>query len=107
MEQNNSSSARRAFPERTSVPPADIFETKEGIELLLDLPGVKDEGLDINFEKNTLSITAKVFAAAKEGYQLGHGERPADVFKRSFALSKDLNVDKAEASLKDGVLKIS
>jgi HSP20 family molecular chaperone IbpA len=84
----------------------DIFEDEIGITLMADLPGVTKEGLDIQLDKETLSIDGKVQIDMPETMQAVYADVNVTRYQRSFALSSELDGDKVEASLKDGVLSL-
>jgi HSP20 family protein len=87
-------------------PPADIFEDSDGITLRLDMPGVAKERLNIQTDKNSLTIDGEVQIAMAEGMEALYAEVHSTHYRRSFTLSGELESDKAEANLKDGVLTL-
>jgi HSP20 family molecular chaperone IbpA len=93
-------------PRRTLSPAIDIFETDDAIVLLVNMPGVPEENVDITLEKNQLSIRGKVDHEAPEGYKAVYGEYAVGDYKRSFSLSDEVNRDEIEATLKHGVLRL-
>ena len=102
--QRNEASAARA---QTALrPPTDIFEDGDGITLRLDMPGVAKERLSIQTDKNTLTIDGDVQIAMPEGMEALYAEVHSTHYRRSFTLSGELESDKAEANLKDGVLTL-
>jgi HSP20 family molecular chaperone IbpA len=97
---------RRELPQRSIRPDVDIFEDEMGITLMADLPGVKNDGLDIQVDKETLTIDGKAEIDMPEAMQALYADVRATRYQRSFSLSSELDGDKAEASLKDGVLSL-
>lgn len=97
---------RRERLQRSIRPDVDIFEDEIGITLMADLPGVTKEGLDIQLDKETLSIDGKVQIDMPETMQAVYADVNVTRYQRSFALSSELDGDKVEASLKDGVLSL-
>ena len=89
------------------VPPVDVFENESGITLLADLPGVSRERLGVRVEGETLTIEGTAQAEAPEGMELVHNEAPYAAYRRSFTLSRELDPSAIEATLKDGVLRLS
>jgi HSP20 family protein len=90
------------------VPRADILEGESEFMIVMDMPGVETEHLDINLEDQTLTVKADRAFAAQEGYQALRKELPSKVsFQRSFNLSKNVANDKIAAKLDGGVLKIT
>lgn len=91
---------------RTVVPRTDIYETEEALILFSDLPGVRQEDVDITLEKDVLILEGKVSDKAPEGYTLAYAEYAPRDYRRVFTLNAEVQRDKIEASLKDGVLKL-
>jgi len=88
------------------VPRADIFETDELVTVVADMPGVNETAIDITLEKNTLTIRGFVKPETHEGYTLSYAEYGVGDYERSFVLSNEIDREKIEASVKDGVLRL-
>ncbi|MBS1992337.1 MAG: Hsp20/alpha crystallin family protein [Cyanobacteria bacterium SZAS LIN-3] len=90
------------------APRADIFESKEQIVVLADMPGVNQNSLDITLERNVLTIhgVTQSRPAALDGYKLSYAEYGYGDFRRVFTLSSEIDRDGIEATVKDGVLKL-
>jgi HSP20 family protein len=82
------------------TPAVDVVEDDQKFELHADLPGVKQEDLDIQVEKDVLTIKGERKLERK-------GERVAGAFSRAFTLPKHVDVEKIAATLKDGVLTLT
>jgi HSP20 family molecular chaperone IbpA len=87
-------------------PPADVFEDANGITLLLDMPGVSKERLSVQTDKNTLTVEGDVQIAMQQGMEALYAEVHSTRYRRSFTLSGELEPDKTEANLKDGILTL-
>lgn len=87
-------------------PPADIFEDADGITLKLDMPGVSKERLNVQSDKNMLVVEGDVQITMPDGMEALYAEVHSTHYRRSFALSGELDAESAEASLKDGVLTV-
>ena len=74
---------------------------------MADLPGVREESVDIVLEKGVLTINGYVDPEVPEGFSLAHAEYQVGDFVRSFSLSNEINQDAIEATLKDGVLRVT
>lgn len=94
-------------PGRTYVPRADIYEKEDGILVLADLPGVDENSLDIILEKGVLTIDGQAVQTWPEGYNLAHYEYDVGNYHRAFKLSEEVDQDKIEATIKNGVLTLS
>ena len=82
------------------TPAVDVVEDDQKFELYADLPGVAQADLDIQVEKDVLTIKGERKLARK-------GERAFGAFSRAFTLPKHVDVEKIAASLKDGVLTLT
>jgi HSP20 family molecular chaperone IbpA len=87
-------------------PTVDIFEDEAGITVQADMPGVSRERLDIKVDQDTLSIEGKVEIAMPEGLEARHADIRSTHYQRSFTLSHELDGEKADATLRDGVLTL-
>lgn len=95
-------------PEALFQPAVDVQETKDGVVLFADLPGVERDQLDITLEKNILTLRARSAAPAPvEGASLIYGEYEPGTFERSFTVSAEVDRERIEAELKNGVLRLS
>ena len=97
----------RTRSRRTFVPRADIFETDKEIFVLADIPGANEKTVDITLEKNVLSITAFVEPTIPSGFEVAYAEYEEGDYQRSFRLSDEIDRDKIEAIVKDGVLRLN
>lgn len=97
---------REREPEIVLRPPADIFEDAEGITLQLDMPGVSKDRLEIQAEKSNLVIEGSAQIDMPQGMEALYAEVRSTLFRRSFTLSSELEAEKIDASLKDGVLTL-
>jgi HSP20 family molecular chaperone IbpA len=86
------------------APPVDIFENAEEYRVVADLPGVRQEDIDIELERGELVVFAKR-ELPREGEPLASG-RPDGVYRRVFRIPEDLDRNKIEASFDNGVLQI-
>lgn len=87
-------------------PAVDIHETADGITLLADMPGVSRERLNIEVDRETLTIEGNARIAMPEGMEPLYADVLATRYHRSFALSGELDTDAIRASLRDGVLSV-
>lgn len=89
------------------IPRTDIYETEDDIILLTDIPGISSDNLDIKLEKNVLTINGYNELENLEGYQLAFQEYEPGDYQRSFTLSNEIDQEKIEASVKNGVLRLT
>jgi HSP20 family molecular chaperone IbpA len=88
-------------------PLADILETDEGVTLMLEMPGVPADDVDITLEKRVLTIRGKVQPTNPEKLQLAYAEYGEGDFERSLTLSDDFDPEKINASVSHGVLTLT
>ena len=99
--------AERTRDRLAFVPRADIYETEEAIVVVADMPGVSENTLDITLEKGVLTLNGTVEPEAPEGYSLAYSEYRVGDYVRSFSLSDEIDQEAIEATLKDGVLRLT
>lgn len=88
------------------LPPTDIVENAEGIRLIADLPGVGKENLGVRVDGNTLTFEGEAKFEMPSGLESQYAEIRSAYYQRSFTLSRELDTNKIEAKLKDGVLNL-
>jgi len=96
----------RTRSRRTFVPRADIYETDKEIFVLADIPGANEKTVDITLEKNVLSINAYIEPAIPSGFEVAYAEYEEGDYQRSFRLSDEIDREKIEATVSDGVLRL-
>ena len=92
------------------MPEADVVETENHIQVLLELPGMKPEDIELSLENNVLTVSGEKQEERNEGdetrtYHLS--ERRWGRFSRSFVLPREVDPDKIEARFENGVLTIT
>ena len=87
--------AEAAKGECTYTPKADYYETENGFALEVELPGVKKEDMDIQVEKNIITVKATRVRSKDEKF----------TFERSFRLADDIDTENIKVSLENGILK--
>ena len=100
------STAVHQEPERMLRPPVDISEDAEGITLIADMPGVNSDRLDVHVDNDTLLIEGQAKIDMPEGMEPLYADVHATHYRRSFALSSELDTNDIEASLNNGVLSV-
>ena len=90
------------------TPRADVLESEKEFRIVMDLPGVQNDGLEINLENQALTVKATRAVAVPEGFDMRRHERSGDVqFSRSFKLGTAVDGDQISANLDSGVLQIN
>lgn len=86
--------------QRATVAPAvDIFENKEELLILADLPGVTKDNLSIQFDKGLLVLEGRL-------REFGPEEEAFD-YRRTFAIPQGIDAEKITANLQNGVLRVT
>jgi HSP20 family molecular chaperone IbpA len=106
MKRDNSESAARDGESAALVPPVDIVEDADGITLTADLPGVGKENLSVGIDGDTLTINGAVSLGEAKTLQSVYAEVRVAEYRRTFILSRDLDSQRIDASMKDGVLTL-
>jgi HSP20 family protein len=89
------------------VPPVDIYEDQQGIQLKLEVPGIEEKDLDIKVENNVLTISGERKFEKEQNEENFHRiERRYGSFTRSFTLPNTVDTDKITADYSNGVLNI-
>jgi HSP20 family molecular chaperone IbpA len=96
----------RTRSQRCFVPRADIYETEKEIIVLADVPGANEKTVDITLEKNVLTINAYIEPAIPGGFNVAYAEYEEGDYQRSFRLSDEIDRDKIEAVVSEGVLRL-
>jgi len=91
---------------RGVFPPTNVFSDKDGYIVRMEVPGVAPESLTIESHGRTLTISGKRETSAPEGASFHRHERNSGEFSRSLQLSSDLDLTKAEATCKHGMLTV-
>ncbi len=89
------------------VPPVDIYEDEHKVVLKLEVPGMKENELDIQLENNLLTIRGERKFEKEEKEENFHRiERRYGSFYRSFTVPNTVNPDSVKASYDAGVLRL-
>lgn len=89
------------------IPPVDIMEEKDRILLTAELPGFKENDIEIQMEGNVLTLRGeRKTEVEKEGRTFHRMERSYGQFVRSFTLPNNVDREKIKASFGDGLLQI-
>lgn len=91
----------------SSTPRVNIIENKDSWELSFALPGVSKEEININVEKEVLTISHNARESAVEEYIYNRREFDYNGFERSFNLPESVNTEKIKAKMDNGILTIN
>ncbi len=91
------------------IPPVDIKENKTGYAISAEIPGYKEDEINLYVENHVLTLEGKKEEKedkAEDGRKYLIKERVVRNFKRSFTLPEDADEEKVSATFKNGVLEI-
>ena len=95
----------RAQTERFVAPAASVTENSDGYTLMVEMPGVSKEGLEISIENNELTITGRRSLPSVEGTPL-HRESRSENYRRAFELDPSIDTGKISAKIEQGVVTL-
>ena len=93
-------------PHLLFTPPIDIYETPDGLVLYADLPGVTADSLDLQVQDKRLTLYGRVRQSTGAAVRVLHQEYQMGDFLRSFILSDDVDHERIQAKLNNGVLRV-
>jgi HSP20 family protein len=89
-----------------SYPNANMWETPDSIHVELEVPGLKPDQMDLSVVGNELTIKVEMPDAPEENVTYHRRERAVGSFARVLQLPAEVDADKVEAQMHDGVLEI-
>lgn len=90
---------------RPAVMPMDAWREGDAFFVEFDLPGIDQESLELDIERNVVTVRAERPAVDPNREMLA-AERPRGVFSRQLVLGENLDTDRIEASYQEGVLRL-
>ena len=97
---------RAGAPART-FPALNVWEQGDNLYAEAELPGLKNEDVEVSVVGNQLTIQGKRSTAADEGAAFHRRERGEGEFTRVVRLPVEINADKVQAAMRDGVLLVT
>ena len=98
--------SEQTTPAPALLPPVDVVEDRSGITLYADMPGVSKERLNAHVEGEVLVIEGEMGLEMPKDMEATHVEVNLPRYRRVFTLSKDLDPNRMQAELKNGVLRL-
>jgi HSP20 family molecular chaperone IbpA len=99
--------AEHTKPGYVFTPSVDIFETDQSITMLADMPGIDSANLTIDLRDNTLTIAGELPEPDGDEEEIIYKEYESGKFYRQFSLSNEIDQDKIDAKLNNGVLRLT
>jgi len=94
-------------PARTYLPTADIFETQDALQVILEMPGVEKTNVDVTVQDGVLKVEGRLDFSNYKNLQPLYTEYNVGHYARSFRLSNQIDVNRIGAELTDGVLTLT
>ena len=104
MKQQNEKKERQL---RTVRPRVDVYEDETQVTITADMPGITHETAGIDFNRGLLTISGTYDQPPTESYDLLWAEFEPVQYQREFQLSDHMDIEKARAVVKQGVLSIT
>jgi HSP20 family protein len=92
---------------RPAFMPMDAWRSGDVFHIEFDLPGVSTDTIDLDVERNVLTVRAERGQPSNDDAEMIAAERPRGVFSRQVILGDNLNLDAVEANYNDGVLHLT
>ena len=92
---------------RPAFMPMDAWRSGDVFHIEFDLPGVSTDTIDLDVERNVLTVRAERGQPSNDDAEMIAAERPRGVFSRQVILGDNLNLDAVEATYNDGVLHLT
>jgi len=97
----------RTRSRKVFLPKVDIYEARDSIVLIADMPGVDEKNVDITLEKNILTVNGVVEPPDFKGYSAAYAEYDVGDYQRAFTISDEVDRDRIDARVKNGVLHVT
>jgi len=92
--------------EKFYVPAVDIYETPEAVHVLAEMPGVSKEGVEVQLDDDTLTISGTVSPGGYDGETLLFKEFEPGNYLRKFTVAETIDQENIQAKMADGVLAL-
>jgi HSP20 family protein len=92
---------------KTYIPRVDIYEKKNAMVLLADMPGVDGNAVDVTLDKNVLTIRGRVEPQVPKDHSIFYAEYETGDYERAFTITDEIDRTRIEAQVKNGVLRLT
>lgn len=93
-------------PTRAFIPSADIYESEDALTVVLEMPGVSRDGIDLTIEDGVLTIEGRIDFSKYDGLQPLYSEYNVGPYRRSFRISSQIEQGRITAKLQDGIITL-
>jgi HSP20 family protein len=97
----------KTTPGRYYVPAADIFETEEALTVILEMPGVQKNNVNVALENDILRVDGQIDFSNYDGMEPVYTEYNVGHYTRGFTLSNKIDQSQITAQLDSGVLTLT
>jgi HSP20 family protein len=94
-------------PARRYLPVTDIFETQDALTVVLEMPGVDKDAVEVRVENDVLTIDGSVDFSKYQGLSPVYTEYNVGNYARSFQLSNKIDQERISAELQEGVITLT
>ena len=101
------SKEEKTVPGRYYVPYADVYETDEALCVVMEMPGVERQDINVALENDVLRVDGQIDFSKYAGMEPVYTEYNVGHYTRSFTLSDKIDREKISAQLADGVLTLT
>jgi HSP20 family molecular chaperone IbpA len=101
------SKEEKTVPARYYIPSTDIYETDDGLTVVMEIPGVEKQSVTVDVENDVLRVEARIDFSKYDGLEPLYTEYNIGHFARSFSLSNKIDQQQISAQLDDGVLTLT
>ena len=92
---------------RVFLPVADIYETQDALTVILEMPGVEKDNVEIHVEDGVLNVAGQLNLSKYKGLQPVYTEYNIGHYSRNFRLSSKIDQSRIDAQMNDGVLSLT
>jgi HSP20 family protein len=92
---------------RVFLPNADIYETQDALTVILEMPGVEKDNVEVHVEEGVLNVAGRLDLSKYKGLQPLYTEYNIGHYSRSFRLSSKIDQSKIGAEMNDWVLSLT
>jgi HSP20 family molecular chaperone IbpA len=97
----------RTVPGRHYTPVTDIYETDSGLIIVMEMPGVAKENVNVDLQNDVLRIEGQIDFSKYKGMEPVYTEYDVGHYVRTFSLPSKIDREKIAAQLEDGVLTLT
>ena len=102
----NPAETERTRNRKVYVPKVDIIEMGDAMVMYADIPGADEKTVEVTVEKSVLTIRGTIAPQEFEGRSIAYAEYDVGDYERSFTVSDEVDRNRIEAVVKNGVLKL-